>query len=73
MSVDDYLFLGGYLGPAAFADRKDLSRWRNYINDALIETTVSRDILLMTQVNKPILLRRLFQLGCLYSSQILTY
>ena len=27
----------------------------------------------MTQVNKPILLRRLFQLGCIYSSQILSY
>src|SRR3989304_7440448 len=27
----------------------------------------------MTQINKPILLRRLFQLGCNYSSQILSY
>jgi predicted AAA+ superfamily ATPase len=27
----------------------------------------------MTQVNKPILLRRLFQLGCIYSSQVLSY
>jgi predicted AAA+ superfamily ATPase len=27
----------------------------------------------MTQVNKPALLRRLFQLGCLYSGQILSY
>jgi hypothetical protein len=35
--------------------------------------TLSRDILLMTQVNKPALLRRLFQLGCIYSGQILSY
>jgi len=48
-------------------------RWLNYINDSLIETTISRDILLMTQVNKPALLRRLFQLGCSYSGQILSY
>jgi len=35
--------------------------------------TISRDILLMTQVNKPALLRRLFQLGCIYSGQILSF
>ena len=40
---------------------------------SLIETTISRDILLMTRVDKPALLRRLFQLGCAYSGQILSY
>lgn len=45
----------------------------NYINDSLIETTISRDILLMSQVNKPAMLRRLFQLGSLYSGQVLSY
>lgn len=69
--LDTYLYFGGYPGPASLVE--DLPRWLNYINDSLIETTISRDILLMTQVNKPILLRRLFQLGCLYSSQILSY
>ncbi|NGX38635.1 MAG: hypothetical protein K1000chlam2_01811 [Chlamydiae bacterium] len=44
-----------------------------FLSSTEIETTISRDILLMTQVNKPILLRRLFQLGCNYSSQILSY
>jgi hypothetical protein len=37
------------------------------------ETTIPRDILLMTRVDKPALLRRLFQLGCDYSGQILSY
>ena len=41
--------------------------------DSLIETTLSRDILLMTRVDKPVLLRQLFRLGCEYSSQILSY
>jgi predicted AAA+ superfamily ATPase len=72
--IEKYLYFGGYPGAAIFADDKnDPSRWMNYINESLIETTISRDILLMTQVNKPALLRRLFQLGCIYSSQILTY
>lgn len=68
-----YTYFGGYPGAAEFANPKDSTRWTNYINDSLIETTISRDILLMTQVNKPALLRRLFQLGCKYSGQILSY
>ena len=72
-SLEKYLYFGGYPGAAPFADEKDSSRWKQYINESLIETTISRDILLMTQVNKPALLRRLFYLGCAYSGQILTY
>src|SRR3990172_3549053 len=40
------------------------SRWARYILDSLIETTISRDVLLLSRVDKPALLRRLFQLGC---------
>jgi len=36
--------------------------WRRYVNESLIETSISRDILLMTRVEKPALLRRLFSL-----------
>jgi len=41
--------------------------------DSLIETTISRDVLLMSRVHRPALLRRLFELGCLYSGQVLSY
>jgi predicted AAA+ superfamily ATPase len=44
-----------------------------YVKDSLIETTISRDVLLLTRVDKPILLRRLFELGCQYSGQVLSY
>jgi len=71
MSLDEYIYFGGYPGAADL--HHDEERWRNYIVDALIETTISRDILLMTQVNKPALLRQLFYLGCNYSGQILSY
>ena len=70
-SVDQYIYFGGYPGAAALID--DEQRWRRYIVDSLIETTISRDILLLTRVDKPALLRRLFQLGCDYSGQILSY
>lgn len=72
-SLEHYLYFGGYPGAAPLSDEKDPTRWINYINDSIIETTISRDILLMNQVNKPALLRRLFQLGCIYSGQILSY
>jgi predicted AAA+ superfamily ATPase len=72
-SLDKYIYFGGYPGAASLVNAKDPTRWRNYINDSLIETTISRDILLMTLITKPALLRRLFQLGCSYSGQILSY
>jgi predicted AAA+ superfamily ATPase len=70
-NADQYVFYGGYPGAAELI--KDHQRWVNYIIDSLIETTMSRDILLMTRVDKPAVLRRLLELGCMYSGQILSY
>jgi predicted AAA+ superfamily ATPase len=70
-SLDQYLYFGGYPGAAPLI--KDPPRWRRYLLDALIETTIARDVLLMTRVDKPALLRRLFELGCRYSGQVLSY
>ncbi len=70
-NLEQYVFYGAYPGAAELID--DPERWRRYILDSLIETTISRDILLLTRVDKPALLRRLFQLGCAYSGQILSY
>ena len=70
-NIDQFIFYGGY--PGAVSLIGDLQRWRHYIKDSLIETTVSRDILFLTRVDKPALLRRLFELGCIYSGQVLSY
>jgi hypothetical protein len=70
-SLEQYVFYGGYPGAASLFP--DHERWARYITDALIETSISRDILLMTRVDKPALLRRLFELGCSYSGQVLSY
>ncbi len=71
LNVEQYLYFGGYPGAAPLLDDPD--RWRRYILDALVETTIARDVLLLTRVDKPALLRRLFELGCRYSGQILSY
>ncbi|MBX3024568.1 ATP-binding protein [bacterium] len=69
--LDEFLYFGGYPGAAPLIGEPE--RWRRYIADSLIETSVSRDVLLLTRVDKPALLRRLFDLACRYSGQILSY
>jgi hypothetical protein len=70
-SLDQFLYFGGYPGAAPLAG--DPQRWRRYLLDSLVETTIARDVLLLTRVDKPALLRRLFELGCRYSGQVLSY
>jgi hypothetical protein len=70
-SLEDYLHFGGYPGAAPLATEP--ARWRRYVLDSLVETSIARDVLLLTRVDKPALLRRLFELGCRYSGQVLSY
>jgi predicted AAA+ superfamily ATPase len=69
--LDTFIFFGGYPGAAALVGEP--SRWRAYVTDSLIETSISRDILLMTRVDKPALLRRVFFLACEYSGRELSF
>jgi len=70
-SLDEYLFYGGYPGAAPLIGEP--ARWSRYVADSLIETSIARDVLLLTRVDKPALLRRLFELACRYSGQVLSY
>jgi Predicted ATPase (AAA+ superfamily) len=70
-SIEQYVYFGGYPGSATLIN--DEERWKNYIKDSLIETSISKDIFMLTRVDKPALLKRLFELGCLYSGRILSY
>ncbi|MBK6639314.1 MAG: ATP-binding protein [Rhodocyclaceae bacterium] len=70
-TVDQYIYFGGYPGAAILIG--DEFRWKSHILDAIIEPTLSRDVLQLARIDKPALLRRLFVLGCNYSGQILSY
>jgi len=70
-SLDQYLYFGGYPGGASLIQEED--RWGRYIRDSLIETAISKDILLLNRVEKPALLRQLFVLACEYGGQVLSY
>ncbi|WP_029462133.1 ATP-binding protein [Serpentinimonas barnesii] len=70
-SLDEFVFYGGYPGAAPLIGEP--ARWARYVADSLIETSISRDVLLLNRVDKPTLLRRLFELVCRYSGQVLSY
>ena len=70
LSLEQYIYYGGYPGAASLISDED--RWKNYIKDSLIETSISKDILMLTRVDKPALLKRLFEIGSLYSGKILS-
>jgi len=70
-SLDQWLYFGGYPGAAVFSD--DESAWRQYVDDAMIETVLSRDVFQLAPVTKPILMRHLFGLATRYPAQILSY
>jgi len=71
LSFDEFVHFGGYPGAAGLIE--DEARWASFVLDSIVETTVSRDLLLLTRVDKPALLRSLFRLVCNYSGQIVSY
>lgn len=71
LTLEETIYFGTYPGASGLIHEPE--RWKRYILDSLIETTLSRDVLLMSNIHKPVLLRRLFELGSVYSSQILSY
>lgn len=69
--LERYVFFGGY--PGAVSRTGDSERWAAYVRGALVDPNIERDVLSMTRVDKPALLKRLFYLGSSYSGQIVSY
>ena len=47
---EQYVWFGGYPGATSLASDED--RWKKYVNDALIETPISKDILCLRASTK---------------------
>ena len=71
VTLDEYIFFGGY--PGAASHIRDIARWRGYIRHAIVAPAVGRDILSLTRVEKPSLMRALMDLAPEYSGQIISY
>ena len=69
-TLDQYMFYGGYPGAAELIAEPD--RWQPYIQPAIIDTTINKDILMDTPISKPALLRQTFELGAAYSGEVLS-
>ncbi|MCL1973737.1 MAG: ATP-binding protein [Bacteroidetes bacterium] len=69
-NLNQYIYYGGYPGSAPLIS--DEKRWKDYVRASIVESSISKDILMMTRIDKPALLKRLFDIGCAFSSQILS-
>ena len=70
VSLDEYIYFGGYPGPAHLM--KDERRWRKYIRDSLAAPAIEKDAVMTSIIFKPALMKQLFELGCGYSAEILS-
>ncbi|MYA25476.1 MAG: ATP-binding protein [Acidimicrobiales bacterium] len=71
IGLDEYVFYGGY--PGAMRNMPVHEDWHRYVRSGLVEPTIERDVVRMTSIRKPALMRRLFEVGARYSGQILSY
>ncbi len=71
LNHNQFAWYGGYPGSMAFI--KSEKRWKDYVRNALIEATISKDVILMTNIHKPALMKQVFEMGTLYSSKMLSY
>jgi len=69
--LDTYVLFGGYPGAAPLIDEP--VRWRQYVTDSLLETSIARDVLQMERIDKPALLRQMFSLASSFSGQVVSY
>jgi len=70
-SLEQWIFFGGYPGAASFISNE--ISWKRYITDSLIETVLARDVLQMSKIAKPVLLRHLFALAATLPAQCVSY
>ena len=69
-TLEQYMYYGGYPGAAPLIGDED--RYQQYVQSAIVEAAINRDILMDTPISKPALLRQTFELGASYSGNILS-
>lgn len=70
VTLDEYIYFGGYPGSAHLI--KDEHRWRKYIKNSLVAPAIEKDVIMTSNIYKPVLMKQLFELGCGYSAEILS-
>lgn len=70
ITLNQFLFYGSYPGAASLINDPD--RFQQYVQSAIIDATINKDILMDTPISKPALLRQTFELGAAYSGELLS-
>lgn len=70
LDLGGYVALGGY--PRLREFHHDTGRFLSYVRDSIVESVMSKDILLLHPVDKPVLLRRLFEFACHHPAEIVS-
>jgi predicted AAA+ superfamily ATPase len=69
-AADLVVRMGSY--PGAFPLREDVARWTAYIRDAILEPAIGRDILALSAVRRPGLLRQVLGIAASSPAQIVS-
>lgn len=69
-TLDQFIYFGGYPGPAKMIGNE--KRWRKYIKDSLVAPAIEKDVIMTSNIYKPALMKRTFELGCGYSGELLS-
>jgi predicted AAA+ superfamily ATPase len=70
-TLEQWIYFGGYPGASVFMENE--ATWKSYINDSLIETVLARDVLQISRITKPALLRHLFALAATMPAHVISY
>jgi predicted AAA+ superfamily ATPase len=73
LTPEQFAWFGGYPGAAEYTKQADEQRFKDYVLNAIVEASLNNDVISLTNIRKPVLLKRLFEFAASYSSQILSY
>ena len=69
-TLDQYIYYGGYPGTAGLSE--DIRRWKKYVRESLVAPAIEKDVILTSNIYKPVLMKQLCELGCSYSAEPLS-
>lgn len=69
-TLDEWVYFGGYPGTAGLI--KDMRRWKKYVKDSLVAPSIEKDVIMTSNIYKPVLMKQLFEIGCSYSAELLS-
>lgn len=74
LTIEEFMFFGGYPNPfSSESEGITLRPWRDYIVNAILTPAIDRDIVELTRIKNPALMRQLIDLAPRYSGQIISY